>query len=239
MRLGITQYTWEGVKKMLPDIGKRGMWGFQANFHEGHRKCAEAVQCCDWVVGILYNNMLPGFELKDSDIEAVRKYSDVCLILTGNYHPENYFAPYIIDEWERFTTETNITDRTALYSIGIRVLMHDIYGIKIDYQPQSLKDGWRTNGYAEYVKKRWGVNIDLLEPVRDNSGNSLSKTATQFNFTKKLLLPEFETMDDILEHVKDIQGLCVLKFNKDDNYINAQFCYKGKKFEEGMKWRLQ
>jgi hypothetical protein len=197
-RDGIIVYSFEDLKRLYPENKKRGMWAFHSNYHEGHERCAKAVQHCDWVVGVLYNNMADGEKwmtgvtytkttpILQSDIESLKKYSDVCLILTGDYHPYKEHWNLIKSEFEeQFPIEClkekgilddQLTYNVLLYSVAYRVLMHGIYKLYFDYQAQGGKDPFRTIGYLEYVYDRWGVHIDLLDPVRDHFGNSISNT---------------------------------------------------------------
>jgi len=238
-RSGFVVYRWEDVIRLQPKDGKFGMWGFQANFHEGHKKCAEAAQHCNWVVGVLWNNISEGYEVSKRDIEALQKYSDVCMICCGDYHPENNHRSLIEAECKKFTEETGVNDPIALLSIGDRVVMHDVYGLKIHYQAQSVKDRFRVAGYADYVFKRWNIYIDLLEPVRDEIGNSVSKTVqcSGIKINKPFLLPEFETIEQVREYIKDIEGLSVVEFYKDNKWIHAKFSFGDKTFEEGLQWK--
>ena len=48
------------MKTFLPKIGTIGFWAFHSNFHDGHKRCAEACQHCDFVIGALFNNMADG-----------------------------------------------------------------------------------------------------------------------------------------------------------------------------------
>ena len=109
-RKGIIVYSFEDLKKLQPKTGKLGTWAFHANCHAGHIRCAEAAQHCDWVVGMMHNNMaeverwmtgttlLGTFPATQTDIDILKKYSDVCFILTGDYNPHK-------EHWESIKNE--------------------------------------------------------------------------------------------------------------------------------------
>jgi hypothetical protein len=264
MRKGIVVYSLEDVKKIHPKTGIRGMWAFHANCHEGHIRCAEFAQHCDWVVGVLYNNMIEGerwmtgittgkdYPLLQSDIDILKKYSDVCLILTGDYHPYKQHWEKIKNEFseqfpieclkEKGVLEDQNMYNTLLYSVAFRVLIHGVYAIDFDYQAQGGKDRFRSIGYTDYVLDRWGVKLDLIDSVRDEYGNSVSKTISGLpkklkdKLNKSLLLSEFKSIDEVREHINTIDGLKVLNFYRTNGWVHATFQFEGyKAWVEGVR----
>lgn len=263
-RTGTVVYSYDDVKKLLPHSGTIGMWCFHANCHEGHIRCAEATQHCDCVVGILFNNMaeehifmtgattLKTFPVLSSDIEVLKKYSDICLILTGDYFPIKDYWELIQKEFyeafpieclkEKGILEDQIEFNALLHAVSMRVIIHGIYEIHFDYQAQCGKDRFRTVGYVDYVYDRWGVKIDLIDSVRDEYGNSISTTISGLPKTikdrinKPLLLNSFTSIEEVENNINKIEGLKVLNFYRMNGWIHATFKFDGyKPWTEGVR----
>jgi hypothetical protein len=265
-RKGIIVYTYEDVKKLQPDTGSIGMWSFHANCHEGHIRCAESAQHCDWVVGFMHNNMadaerwmtgtttLQNFPVLESDVDMLKKYSDVALILTGDYHPHQLYWESIKNEFsehfpieclkEKGILDDQISFNSLLYALSFRYLMHGVYNLRFDYQAQCGKDRYRTVGYTEYVLDRWGISVDLIDSVRDEYGNSISKTISGLpkhlkdRINKPLLIPEIQTIDELRTYIKSIDGLKVINFYRMNGWVHATFEFEGyKSWTEGIRWK--
>jgi hypothetical protein len=265
-RNGKLVYTYEDIKKLEPKSGLKGLWCFQTNFHSGHKKCAEAVQHCDWVVGIIFNKraeeekwMAGVTNLKDtplhaSDIEQLKNYSDVGLILTGDYHPYRKYWKEIKREFnENFPIECLrekgiLDDRNSynglLHGVAFRYIIHGVYNLYFHHQAQGGKDRFRVVGYREYVYDRWGVKIDIIDPELDEVGNSISQTINGLpknlkdRINKKLIQPYFKSIEEVRENVKDIEGLQVINFYRTDGWIHSTFQFKGyKPWTEGVRWK--
>lgn len=263
-RKGMIVYSYEELKRFLPEVGTRGLWCFQANFHDGHKRCAEAVQYCDSVIGIMFNSRdieerwmagetnLEHFPIKNSDIDMLRKYSDIGLILTEEYQPfKNYWEDIKAEFEEQFPIECLkekgvLDDRDSynglLHGIAFRYMLHGVYGIHIDYQSQGGKDRYRSVGYVDYVFDRWGVRIDLIDSVCDEFGNSISRTVSGLpkqlkeRLNKPLLKPEFKSINEVKEHINTIEGLYVLNFYRTDKWVHATFSFYGyKAWTEGVR----
>jgi hypothetical protein len=263
-RNGVVVYSLKELKDLYPSTGTKGMWAFHANCHAGHIWCAEEAQRCDWVVGVLYNNMADGekwmtgytslktYPITKSDIDILKKYSDVCLILTGDYHPYKQYWSQIKNEFdeqfpisclkEKGIIEDQDAFNVLLYSVSIRFLLHGVYKMHFDYQAQGGKDRFRSIGYVDYVFDRWGVKIDLLDSIRDENGNSISKTISGLpknlkeRINKPLLLSEFETIEQVQEHINTIEGLIVLNFYRMNGWVHATFQFEGyKSWVEGVR----
>ena len=263
-RKGIIVYSFEDLKKLQPKTGKLGTWAFHANCHAGHIRCAEAAQHCDWVVGMMHNNMaeverwmagttlLETFPVTQTDIDILKKYSDVCFILTGDYNPHKEHWESIKNEFsEHFPVEClkekgifqeQITYNALLYAVAFRFLMHNVYELYFDYQAQCGKDRFRTAGYIDYLLDRWGISIDLIDSVRDEYGNSISNTIAGLPKKLKdrlnipLLLSEFETIEEVRDHIKSIDGLKVINFYRLNNWVHATFAFDNyKSWTEGIR----
>jgi len=263
-RNGIIVYSYEDVKKLCPESGTKGLWCFQANFHAGHQKCAEAAQHCDCVVGVMFNHRdeeerwmcgdttLQKFPIYQSDIAALQKYSDICFILTGDYHPYRQHWDKIQEEFEEHfpiecLKEKGILDDRASYnallqSVAFRYMMHGVYGIHFDYQAQGGKDRYRVVGYIDYLLDRWDLPIDLIDSIRDEYGNSISRTIgglpqyLKDRINKPLLLPEFNNIEQVIEHIYTIEGLKVLNFYKTNGWVHATFMFNNyKSWTEGIR----
>lgn len=266
-REGILVHSYSEVKQIHPLSGTKGMFAFHAGFHAGHRQCAEAVQDCDWVVGMLFNNMAEGQKwmtgetilqavpLESEDIKQLLHYSDVGLVLTGDYFPERDYWNKVLDEFsEQFPVECLVekgiledkADYTSLlYAVAFRVVCHEVYGIDIQRQAQCGRDRFRTVGYVDYVRDRWGCSIDLLDAVLDAQGNSVSKTINglpgylKVRLNIPLLMPYAKTIDEVREHIKDIEDLKVLNFYISKEWVHATFAFDGyKPWTEGKRiWK--
>ena len=263
-RKGIVVYSYEDVKELQPKTGKIGTWAFHANCHKGHIRCAEAAQHCDWVVGILNNNMaeaekwmtgttaLESFPIIQNDVDMLKKYSDVCLILTGDYHPYRQYWDLIKNEFdeqfpiqclkEKGILDDQLSYNILLYSVACRFLMHGIYKLHFDYQAQCGKDRFRSAGYVDYVLDRWGISLDIIDAVRDEYGNSISKTIEGLPKKLKdrlnvpLLFSEFKDIEEVKDHIKHIDGLTVINFYRMNGWVHATFAFDGyKPWTEGIR----
>jgi len=263
-RKGIIVYTYEDLEKLQPTTGTIGMWSFHGKCHDGHIICAEKAQHCDYVVGFMHNNMaeaerwmtgtttLKSFPVLESDVNLLKKYTDVALILKGDYHPHKEHWGKIKNEFEeQFPIEClkekgilddRVSYNALLYAVAFRYLMHNVYNLKFDYQAQGGKDRYRSIGYTEYVFDRWGVKLDLIDSVRDEYGNSISKTISGLpkylkdRINKPLLLPEFSSIDQVQEHINTIEGLKVLNFYRTSGWVHATFEFEGyKSWTEGVR----
>jgi hypothetical protein len=263
-RQGIIVYSYEDVKRLHPSTGSRGMWAFQSHFHDGHKQCAEAAQRCDWVVGMMFNNiaaaeiMLTGHTAhKDepiigSDMGALVRYSDVALVLTDDYHPYKNYMDQIREEFEEHfpiecLMEKGILDDQSTYTelyyaVAFRFMVHQVFGLQFDYQAQCGRDRYRVVGYVDYVLDRWGVPIDLLDSVKDEFGNSVSKSIIGLpkklkdRLNIQLLKPEFTSIDQVREHVKLIDGLKVINFYLSRSWVHASFAFDGyRQWTEGVR----
>jgi hypothetical protein len=265
-RKGIIVYSYDDLKRLHPENGTRGLWIFQGKFHSGHQKCAESAQKCDWVVGILFNNRAKVFEkllgknnietfpVYESDIEYLKKYSDVGLILTGNYFPYQDYLKEIDNEFsEQFPIEClkekGVLDDKDTYNslfeaVATRYIIHGVYNLQFEYQGQGGKDRFRSVGYTDYVYDRWGLKLDLLDSQTDSYGNSISRTISGLpkhlkdRINKKLLLPDFENIEHVREHIKEIEGLKVINFYKMNGWVHATFSFDDyKAWTEGVRWK--
>jgi len=246
--------------------GKKGMWCFHSKFHPGHAQNARMVnKKCDWVVGILWNNFAAGMEwmlgktidvdtpIYTTDIEVLKNMSDVVMVFTGDYHPYDkhwHTISQVIKE--RFPDELLIKHKvkeqynlysSLIYSIAVRMMIHEIYGIKLDYQCASGRDLWRHVGYTEWVKERFGLTMDIsLDAARDETGNVYSgmKNKCPEKYTKRinkpLLLPNHKTIEEVREHIKDISELEIVNFAVNYGWVHGKFEFAGKHWwTEGLK----
>jgi hypothetical protein len=248
--------------------GKKGMWAFHSKYHSGHGQCAKYVnKKCDWVVGILWNNFAAGMRwmlgdtidvdgpIRAHDIEVLKRSSDVVMVFTGDYHPYDahwYTIKSIIDKEfpESFLKEKGITEEfniysSLIYSIAIRLTIHEIYGIHLDYHASCGRDRWRHVKYKEWVKERFNLELELLDAVRDEYGNVISgmrnRVPDKYNkrIKKPLLLPKFNTLEEVNDYIKDIPDLKAVHFAKEYGWIHVKFEFAGKYWwSEGLKlWK--
>ena len=248
--------------------GKKGMWAFHSKFHHGHGQCAVRTnEACDWVVGILWNNFAAGMEwmtgstsevdtsIYIKDIEVLKRMSDVVMVFTGDYHPYQKHWHTIKETFDKefpkkFLKEKGIMDEdtlysSLLYSVAIRLTMHEIYGIKLDYHASCGRDRWRHVKYKQWLKERFNLEQELFDAVRDDHGNVLSAARNRIpeQYTKRiqkpLLLPEFETIEEVNKYIKDIPDLKAVHFSKESDWIHVKFQFSDKYWwSEGLKlWK--
>lgn len=264
-------YDLNELKKIydLESYGKIGMWGFHAKLHDGHRQCARITKektdyniCFHWqnfgegVRLLTGNNVDPDNPIDDKVIEEALKYSNVVMIFKDNYHPylEHYKTIKEVldrDFPEQLLIDTGIRSSinlygSLIYAVAIRVLLHKIYNIKIDYQASCGRERWKMVGYVEWCFDEFGLVHDLLEPVTDRLGNCLSGMKNRIpseitnRINKKLILSEFNSKEDLEEHIKDIKGLKIDYFYKEYGWIQAKFYFEESPNEwwwvEGIKY---
>jgi len=245
--------------------GKKGMWAFHSKFHDGHAQCAvQTNKVCDWVVGILWNNFAEGMRwmagdtidfddpIRTTDVDVLKANSDVVMIFTGAYHPykEHWGAikkvfdeefPHDFLEEMGITKELNLYT-SLIYSVAVRLLIHEIYGIKLEYHASCGRDRWRYVKYTDWVKQRFNLHIELQDAVRDQYGNVISgmrnRVPDKYNsrIKKPLLLPEFETIEEVNDYIKDIPDLKAVHFEKEYGWIHVKFQFAEKYWwSEGLK----
>ena len=238
-------YTLEDLKEYYDRNahGTKAMWAFHCNFHDGHKQCAMLANQYDWTVCFLWNNYAEGMELltgikTDSDIELTlwdmyhaSEYSDVVMIFTGDYHPylkdKEFYRKLLTDEFG--VIDDQMSYNTLLYSVAVRYLIHETYGIKVDYHPTCGRDVWRHCGYIEWVKKNFGVTQDMKESALDEFGNCISGTRKRMSkelndrIDRELVLPSFTSIEDVRERIKDIEDLDIKSFQIKSGWITCKF----------------
>lgn len=264
-------YSLEQLKEIYDSDahGIKGMWAFHRNFHKGHDQCRRiTLENSDWVVGILWNNFSEGMELltgktvdyddeiSQSDVDVLQNNSDIVMIFTGDYHPYMEYKDFIynvIDKDFSYDVLKNmgIIDSVGMwgslvYSIAVRLMIHEIHGIKLDYHGVCAKEIWRWGGYKEWCMKRFGLYLDTQEPVSDEFGNNYSTMKVRMTeeykkqIDRKLMLPHFTSIEDVKEHIKDIKDLKVKNFSKDRGWIRCQFYFNEKLWwTEVVKYQSQ
>jgi len=249
-------FTLEDLKKIYDEDahGRKGMWAFHRSFHKGHEQCRDiTLQNNDWIVGILWNNVGKGMELltdqtvdyddfiRTSDVEMLKNNSDVVMIFTGDYHPYMKYRDFIYDVIktdysEKVLKEKGIRDSPGMwgsfvYSVAVRLLIHEIYGIKLDYHGACGKEIWRWGGYNTWCMDRFGLYLDTAVPVSDDLGNNYSTMKARMpqelsnRINKKLMLPHFKSIEEVEDHIKDIKDLKVEYFSRDQGWVRARFYF--------------
>jgi len=233
--------------------GKIGMFAYHAKFHDGHKQCALlARENSDFVIGIFYQNF--GAEqmkvlgktydddkvFEDSDLDPLFEYSDIGLVLTGDYFPALEHWDEIKKDFDyrfpkSYLKEKGVVDNvyaSLLLSFAFRYNFHHINKIHVDYCAQSGRDRWRTVGYTKWLWYEYGCKIDLRDPKRDEIGNVLSGMRNklpkelQDRIKKPLILPTFMCKEDVEEHIKDIEGLHVGYFFREYGWIQVKFYFE-------------
>ena len=121
--------------------------------------------------------------------------------------------------------------------------MHEIYEIPTDYHPSCGRDDWR-HVYSFWLKRRFDIDHTLYDAVRDEYGNVISSSRNRIpveytnRITKPLLLPHFETLEEVNEYIKDIEDLKAETFIKRHGWINVKFVFANNDkyyWAEGLK----
>lgn len=243
--------------------GVKGMWGFHNKCHNGHIECAEITKKnSDWMLGIYWNNYGKGIEtingtteevdkpILQSDINELKKRSNVIMIFTGNYHPYMKYYDYLKSEFDKAfpynflkNNKLMITSQygSLIYSVFIRIMMHEIYNIKINYNTNS-KDRWKIVGYNQWCEKRFGIKMKLIDSIKNELGNVMASSFLTLpenlkkRVNKRLLQPYFKTIEDVKNNIKDIKNLEANDFFIKDGWVQCKFNFKNhKKWIEGHK----
>lgn len=245
--------------------GIKGMWAFHAKCHAGHKKCGEITRKeSDWMVGFYWNNFAAGIEkitgktrevdspILQYDIDELIKLCDVIIVFTENYHPYMEHYDYLKNEFDKvfppdFLKEKKILQSPTLYgsliySVFIRIVIHEIYNINLDFHTNCGRDRWRMIGYNNWCEKRFGCKMNLIEPILDKFGNSISGGEIRLpdnlkkRINKKLLKPNFKTIKEVENNIKDIEGLHVTNFIIEYGWIQCKFYFdKYQWWTEGIK----
>jgi hypothetical protein len=247
-------FTLEDLKVVCDEraYGKIGMWAFHNDYHEGHIQCAKlADELSDWVISILWSNYGEDVAIIPTDIEVLKKYSDVVMVFTGDYHPFREHWNYLKEEFDNYFTKeflkaeelTLESSKAALtYSACVRILMHEIHKIPTNYHPTCGRDDWR-HIYSHWLKERFNINHTIYDAVRDKHGNVISSSRNRIplkytsRIRKPLLLPHFESLEEVNEHIRDIKELKAEAFVKRHGWINVKFKFTDNKYywAEGLK----
>jgi len=255
-------FTLEDLKKIYDEDahGRTGMWSFHRSFHRGHDQCRRiTVKNSDWIIGVLWNNVAKGMELltgktvdyddyiHTSDVEILKNNADVVMIFTGDYHPYMEYEDFIRDVIKNDFSAESLKEKGIsemigqwgpfIYSVAVRLLIHEIYGIKIDYDGNCGKEIWRMGGYSKWCMDRCGVYLDTEKPVSDELGNNYSTMKARMpeelsnRINKKLLLPHFKSLGEVEDHIKDIKDLKAKYFSRDQEWVRV-ILY----FNENLWW---
>lgn len=250
-------YNLEDLKKIYDTLshGRIGMWAFHAKLHDGHRQCAKVARNkCDYNICFHWQNFGEGMKLLIGDsvdpdnpidykvIDEALTYSDVVMIFKDKYHPYLDYYEYIKKIFDEDFPEDLLIEKgirqsvnlygSLVYSVAVRILIHDIYQIKVNYHPTTGRERWKMAGYPEWCLKKFGLIYDLLDPVTDEFGNCISGMKNRLpedirkRINKKLLCGYFNLKEDLVEHIKDIKGLKVDYFFKECGWIQAKFYFE-------------
>jgi len=250
-------YTLEDLKKVYDkeSHGRIGMWAFHAKLHDGHRQCAKiARQKSDYNICIHWQNFGEGMKLLVGDsvdpdnpidnkvIEEALTYSDVVMIFKDNYHPYMEYYDYIKKVLDKDFPEELLIKKgirnsvnlygSLVYSVAVRILIHEIYQIKVHYHPTCGRERWKMAGYPEWCLRKFGLVYDLLEPAKDEYGNVISGMKNRLpehikkRINKQLILPHFKTREELEKNISDIEGLKIAYFFREQGWIQVQFYFE-------------
>jgi len=251
--------------------GVKGQWGAHAKLHTGHKECCKQINDrCDWVLGIVYENFAAGQKIligsteetdsyvSDEDLDFYKNNSDVVLILRDDYHPFLEYMSYIDeqmsiefpkDKLKKAGVLDNLNLYASLYySVAIRIVQNEIYKIITNQQVSCGRDRWRTSvGYTEWLYRKYNLTVHLIDPIRDQFGNCMSGCKNKLPAELKnrinipLLLPHFNSINDVREHIKNIKDLEIRYFYKENGWMQAKFYFSSLEdswWSEGMKYEV-
>lgn len=251
-------YTLEDLKKVYDEDswGVKGQWNTHTRVHEGHIGCGRiARKRADWLMGVYWANCAAAIyqvagEATQSDdpeplqhnINHMREFCDVLFISKGDYFPFLKYKDYLNKEMEKdfppsYLEETGLISSvwcrsTLKFALFVKVLMHEIYNIKIDFQISSGRERWRSAGkYKQWNMDRFGLDLMLIDPITDKFGNNYSGMKEKVpkhlldRIDKQLLFPHYRTIEEVEQNIKDIDGLHVSDFVLEDGWVQCRFYF--------------
>jgi hypothetical protein len=245
-------YNLEDLGKYVDKIyyKKIGVWsiGNHGEIHDGHRKCYEEVKKnSDFIIGLIVNTwmlqiaqiskkqkkvvILP---ISSKAIKEAKSLCDIVMIYDKDYtsfddpkqlrQQAEYELPD--NQLPKFIQENDDMLDSLRAAQAFKIVMNPL--VMYSYHCGSLKDPWRFY-YSKWHNQKWLFRFyDLIKPVTDEYGQSLSDSypkSLQEKINKPLLLKGMRKIEDLEKNVKSIKGLKVLFFGYDSNtkYILARF----------------
>ena len=234
-----------------------GIWGIHQDLHAGHLEVHKQIrERCDILVGVYYSNWgsliesLTGcIEYQDPPINydllaQFHKLNDETFVMSediflGQYnYTKSDLWPMILDQLPNDQIIPEMREKPARNILlshlrtaqAMKVIFNEQIDCKYVISGGGVRDGWRWKFKEWYESKYPDHEYILINPVLDDQDNSFSGSR-KFPVGKKLLLPEFETKDDVQKY----NDMKCLYFFKTNGYMYAGFEKDGKTFTEGVK----
>ena len=244
-------YTLEDLGKKVDRIyanHKRiGAWFVGTKIHDGHRLLYnKAKNKCDYVIGVYCNTWSEqlyeiygrkqdvAVGINNKTLNELVEKTDLVMVYANGYTsfidpkglrkrsekelPDNELPGFIKNDAQ------NIASLRTAQSFHIKFNEY----VKYDYLGGGQKDPWRLY-YKNWHDKYYPyIEYELVTSVLDEYGNCLASSVPENikkQINKPLLVPGMRSIEEVIENVKDIDGLRVVFFNynPENNFLNARF----------------
>lgn len=239
---------------------KVGIWGVHQGLNIAHKQVYNRVRAMsDVVVGIYYQNwaswinyVCGGCQYTDADYNSditsdLYKMCDVVIVFGGDYNifdgRHGYYLrdlwPVMLDQYPDWKLSKYITGvgRENLYSHfracqALKIVQNDF--IPCHVSAGGKRDAWRWD-FKKWQEENYGYTYEMLEPVLDQYGNSISGSKQNLGITIDfpLLLPSLNG-DEVAERAAEY-GIKTHYCFVLCGYIYAKFSYNGKVWVEAIK----
>lgn len=259
-------YSLEDLKKEIDPIYSNykyiGVWIVGTIIHDGHRFLYNLIQQkCDYVIGIYCNTWSKqlyeisgmkqdiALETNLDTIDELVKKTNIVMIYSNDY--TSFDKPtYLKNRSEKELPESNLPkfiykDEQNIASLRTAQAFNIMFNkyVKHHYRTGGQKDPWRFYMQQWHNKYYPYIEYELAESILDNYGNCLSSSVPskiKEQIDKPLLLPKMRSINEVREHIKNIEGLRVVFFNynPENKFINVRFQYKNNKnvwWNQGLK----
>jgi len=244
-------YTLEDLEKEVDRIYAShkhiGAWFVGTKVHDGHRFLYnKARKKCDFVIGVYCNTWSEqmyevcgrrqdvAVGINDKTLNELVDKTDLVMVYANGYTsftdteglkvrmekelPKSELPNFVKDDAQ------NIASLRTAQAFNIR--FNEC--VKYHYRNGGQKDPWRLcikKWHGEYYP---GIEYELITSILDEYGNCLASSIPENiknQINKPLLVPGMRSIEEVVENVKDIDGLRVVFFNynPENNFLNARF----------------
>jgi hypothetical protein len=244
---------------------KIGLWNVHTEIHDGHRFCYDLIkQRSEVVIGMYWLNWqwareiigaaTPVLEIpiNHKTVDEFSEKCDLVFVMQGRdfgksfgmcekearnllqrglkEYPDNLLPDSIRNDKEVWASLR--TSQVLRVKLNEFVRWHVITG--------SLKDSWRIYIHRWHTIYYPEKEYLLIDPVQDQYGNSFCSSMPKEIFEqikKPLLLPHFRTIEEVKEHISDINELKITSFSYDPEvkYIYGRFSVGTNYWNFGIK----
>jgi hypothetical protein len=238
-----------------------GWSGVHHNMHDGHRYLHRVCRAnSDISIGMYFSNFAYQIErlmggpvaisadrYSDSDVDALSKIHDIVFVWKDDYFPTS--IPLMRDRLQKEFSDSRLHDLGCAYdpvqvgsfrgSQALVILCNDYFRYTHSYA--GFKDAWRVP-YSLWYNEQYPGKLVLVEAQYDKNGNCFSGSMLSMpkdllsRINKRLLLPTHRSIEEVRDHVKDIDGLEVMSFFDMRNVtgtLHARFKLGSNSWNEG------